>query len=64
MPKFEYTTETLTSMVGEDKLQMGDLEKSLEKHGDEGWELATVLLNVNIQRGKDGDLLIYKREKS
>jgi hypothetical protein len=63
MPKFEYTTDVLTSIVGEEKLRMGDLEKSLEKHGEEGWELATIAVSVNIQRGKDGDLLIFKRAK-
>ena len=63
MSKFEYTTDVLKSIVGEEKLRMGDLEDSLEKHGDEGWELATIALNVNIQRGQDGDLLIFKRAK-
>jgi hypothetical protein len=64
MPRFEYTTDVLQSIVGEEKLRMGDLENSLEKHGDEGWELAAITLNVNIQRGQDGDLLIFKRAKS
>jgi hypothetical protein len=64
MPKFEYETDVLTSIVGEEKLRLGDLEASLEKHGEEGWELAGLALNVNIQRGKDGDLLIFKRPKS
>jgi hypothetical protein len=64
MPKFEYTTDVLKSIVGEEKLQMGDLEDSLEKHGEEGWELVSLSLNVNIQRGQDGDLLIFKRAKS
>jgi hypothetical protein len=64
MPKFEYETDVLTSIVGEDKLRLGDLQDSLEKHGDEGWELAALVPNVNIQRGKDGDLLIYKRAKA
>ena len=30
----------------------------------DGWELVTLVPNVNIQRGKDGDLLIYKRAAS
>jgi hypothetical protein len=64
MPKFEYTHEVLKSVLGKEKLQLGDLEDSLEKHGDEGWELAALALNVNIQRGQDGDLLIFKRAKS
>jgi hypothetical protein len=64
MPSFEYKTDVLKSVVGEEKLRVGDLEDSLEEHGEEGWELAAVALNVNIQRGQDGDLLIYKRAKS
>ena len=64
MPKFEYETDVLTSIVGEEKLRLGDLEDSLQKHGEEGWELAGLALNVNIQRGKDGDLLIFKRPTS
>ncbi|MGH2957196.1 MAG: hypothetical protein ACRDL6_09395 [Solirubrobacterales bacterium] len=61
MPKFEYTTDILKSIVGEEKLRIGDLEDSLKNHGEEGWELAALALNVNIQRGQDGDLLIFKR---
>jgi hypothetical protein len=61
MASWEYKTETLTSIVGEEKLRLGDLENSLNKHGEDGWELVTLVPNVNIQRGKDGDLLIYKR---
>lgn len=61
MAKFEYKTDTLTSIVGEEKLRIDDLEDSLNEHGSDGWELVTLVPNVNIQRGKDGDLLIYKR---
>jgi hypothetical protein len=61
MARWEYKTDTLTSIVGEEKLRLGDLENSLNKHGEDGWELVTLVPNVNIQRGKDGDLLIYKR---
>ena len=64
MPKFEYTHDVLKSVVGEEKLRLGDVEDSLEKHGEEGWELVSLSLNVNIQRGQDGDLLIFKRAKS
>jgi Domain of unknown function (DUF4177) len=59
--KFEYKTDVLTSIVGEEKLRIGDLEDSLNEHGDDGWELVTLVPNVNIQRGTDGDLLIYKK---
>ncbi len=61
MAAFEYKTEVLTSIVGEEKLRLDDFEGSLKEHGDQGWELVTMVPNVNIQRGKDGDLLIYKR---
>ena len=61
MAKFEYKTDTLTSIVGEEKLRLSDLEDSLNEHGEDGWELVTLVPNVNIQRGKDGDLLIYKK---
>ena len=64
MASFEYKTDVLTSIVGEEKLRLGDLEDSLKDHGGEGWELVTLVPNVNIQRGKDGDLLIFKRPKS
>ncbi len=62
MASWEYKTDTLTSMVGEEKLRLGDLEDSLSDHGKDGWELVTLVPNVNIQRGKDGDLLIFKRQ--
>ena len=61
MPNFDYKTDVLTSIVGEEKLRLGDLEDSLKENGDEGWELVTLVPNVNIQRGQDGDLLIFKR---
>jgi hypothetical protein len=61
MAKFEYTTDVLTSVFSEEKLHLGDLEDSLKKHGEDGWELAGLALNVNVQRGKDGHLLVFKR---
>ena len=63
MASYEYKTEVLTSIVGEEKLRLGNLEDSLDEHGGEGWELVTLVPNVNIQRGKDGDLLVFKRSK-
>jgi hypothetical protein len=59
--KWEYKTEVLTSMGGREKLQLGDLEDALRKQGDEGWELVTVNLEVDISGKRDGHLLIYKR---
>jgi hypothetical protein len=61
--KWEYKTEVLTSMAGRDKLQLGDLEDQLRKHGDEGWELVTVNLDADIRAKRDGHLLIFKRAR-
>ena len=61
MPKFEYTTEVLTSMVGRDKLRVGDLEDELQKYGADGWELVSLTLDADIRGSRDGHLLIFKR---
>jgi hypothetical protein len=61
--KYEYKTEVLTSMMGRDKLQVGDLEDVLRKFGDDGWELVTVNLDADIRGKRDGHLLIFKRPK-
>ena len=50
MPQFEYKTEILTSIVGRDKLQLGDLDDELRKHGDDGWELVTCVLDADHPR--------------
>lgn len=63
MPKFEYRTEVLTSMVGRDKLQIDELEDVLRKLGDEGWELVTLTLDANLQGSRDGHVLVFKRAK-
>jgi hypothetical protein len=36
MPRFEYKTEVLTSMVGRDKLRLEDLEDVLRKYDEDG----------------------------
>jgi len=61
MPKFEYTTEVLTSMVGREKLRVGDLEDELRKYGADGWELVSLTLDADIRGSRDGHLLIFKR---
>jgi hypothetical protein len=61
MPKFEYKTEVLTSMVGRDKLRTGDLEDLLGQYGAEGWELVTLNLDADIRGQRDGHLLVFKR---
>ena len=61
MPEFEYKTEVLTSMVGRDKLRVGDLEDVLQKFGAEGWELVTLNLDADVRGERDGHLLVFKR---
>jgi hypothetical protein len=41
MAEFEDRTEILTSMIGRDKLCIDDLDATLKKGGDDGWELGT-----------------------
>jgi Domain of unknown function (DUF4177) len=61
MAQYEYKVEVLTSMMGRDKLQLGDLEDALKKHGNDGWELVSVNLDADIRGKRDGHLLIFKR---
>jgi hypothetical protein len=61
MPSYEYKTEVLTSMVGREKLRVDDLDEMLRKHGAEGWELATLNLDADLQGQRDGHLLVFKR---
>ncbi len=63
MPKFEYKTEVLTSVIGRDKLRVDELDDLLRKHGDDGWELASVALDANLQGSRDGHLLVFKRPR-
>jgi hypothetical protein len=64
MPKFEYKTEVLTSVIGRDKLRIDELDDLLRKHGDDGWELVSVALDANLQGSRDGHLLVFKRPKT
>ena len=61
MPKFEYKTEMLTSMVGRDKLRVGDLDDMLRQYGADGWELVTLNLDADVRGERDGHLLVFKR---
>ncbi len=61
MPKFEYKTEMLTSMVGRDKLRVGDLDDLLRQYGADGWELVTLNLDADVRGERDGHLLVFKR---
>lgn len=66
MPKtWEYRTETLTSVMGRDKLRREDLDASLAQYGADGWELVQFFpMNVDMKGEKDGKLLIFKREEA
>jgi hypothetical protein len=61
--QFEYRTEVLTSMVGRDKLRVGDLDAALRKSGDDGWELVSLCLDADLKGMRDGHLLVFKRAK-
>ncbi len=63
MPEFEYKTEVLTSMVGRDKLRLGDLDDALKKFGKDGWELCSLTMDADLKGSRDGHLLIFKRPK-
>jgi hypothetical protein len=64
VPTWDYKTEVLTSIVGRDKLRMGDLEDVLKKAGGDGWELATLTLDADLRDSRDGHLLIFKRPRA
>ena len=60
--KWEYRTDTLTSVMGRDKLRRADLDRFLAKAGSEGWELVHFYpSNVDMKDERDGKLLIFKR---
>jgi hypothetical protein len=63
MPRYEYKTEVLSSVVGRDKLRIDDLDGLLRKFGDDGWELVSMSLDANLQGSRDGHLLVFKRPK-
>jgi len=64
MATYEYKTEVLTSMVGRDKLRIGDLEDLLKKFGADGWELVSLTMDADLRGSRDGHLLIFKRQTS
>ncbi len=64
MAGWEYTTSVIThGLMGRqrDELDRGALERSMAELGAEGWELATVFLDVALHGEKDGHVLIFKR---
>lgn len=64
MAKWEYTTSVIThGFMGResDELNREELQASMNELGEDGWELATVFLDVNLHREKDGHVLVFKR---
>jgi hypothetical protein len=61
---WEYTTTVIThGFMGRqrDELNRKEFEEELARFGAEGWELATVFLDVNLHREKDGHVIVFKR---
>ena len=64
MTTWDYTTTVIThGFLGRksDELDREELETSLNELGGQGFELATVFLDVNLHREKDGHVLVFKR---
>jgi hypothetical protein len=64
MTTWDYTTTAIThGFMGRksDELDRQELEAELNRLGAEGFELATVFLDVNLHREKDGHVLVFKR---
>lgn len=64
MTTWDYTTTVIThGFMGRksDELDRQELEAELNRVGGEGFELATVFLDVNLHREKDGHVLVFKR---
>ena len=64
MPAHEYTTAAIThGLLGRkrEEVDRAELEKVLNEHGANGWELDKVLLDTAFHGEKDGHLLIFKR---
>jgi len=64
MITWEYTTIVIThGFMGRqsDELDRAKLQEELSRLGADGWELATVFLDVNLHREKDGHVIVFKR---
>jgi hypothetical protein len=67
MPRFEYTTDVIThGPLGgkENELDRAELERRLNAHGADGWELEMLVRDVALRNEQDGHLLIFRREVS
>jgi hypothetical protein len=61
---WDYTTTVIThGFMGRksDELDREEFETALNELGGRGFELATVFLDVNLHREKDGHVLVFKR---
>jgi hypothetical protein len=61
---WDYTTTVIThGFLGRksDELDRQEFETALNEIGAQGFELATVFLDVNLHREKDGHVLVFKR---
>ena len=58
MRKFEYKSECITPM-GAWGIKLEDYEKILNQYGDEGYELVSILPNINVSK----PVHIFKKEK-
>ena len=64
MSTWEYTTTVIThGFMGRqsDELDREKFQEELSRLGAEGWELATVFLDVNLHSEKDGHVMVFKR---
>jgi hypothetical protein len=64
MPAYEYTTAVIThGLMGRksEEIDREELQKVLDAHGADGWELDKVMLDTAFHGEKDGHLLIFKR---
>jgi hypothetical protein len=64
MPAYEYTTAVIThGLMGRksEEVDREELQKVLNAHGAEGWELDKLILDASFHQEKDGHLLIFKR---
>jgi hypothetical protein len=67
MAAYEYTTKVIThGFLGrkEDEIDPAELERGLNELGAQGWELVKVLTDQAIHGGKDGHLLVFKRQSA